>query len=98
MIGEGSAREFKTLGGETAFKPLPKKTPTRMIVLWSVLVVGVGLLVAMALSLLKRVRPARPANWLTGRLGNRPDERSRSGIPSYRFAGWPSWPVSQLAN
>jgi hypothetical protein len=29
-----------------------------MIVLWSVLIVGVGLLVAMALSLLKRVRPA----------------------------------------
>jgi Protein of unknown function (DUF3999) len=58
MIGEGVAREFKTLGGETAFKPLPKKTPTRMIVLWSVLVVGVGLLVVMALSLLKRVRPA----------------------------------------
>jgi Protein of unknown function (DUF3999) len=58
MIGEGFAREFKTLGGETAFKPLPKRTPTRMIVLWSVLVVGVGLLVVMALSLLKRVRPA----------------------------------------
>lgn len=58
MIGEGSAREFKPLGGETAFKPQPKKTPTRMIVLWSVLIVGVGLLVAMALSLLKRVRPA----------------------------------------
>jgi hypothetical protein len=58
LIGEGLAREFTTLGGETAFKPQPKKTPTRMIVLWSVLIVGVGLLVAIALSLLKRVRPA----------------------------------------
>jgi Protein of unknown function (DUF3999) len=57
MIAEAATGEFKTLGGETAFKPLPTKTPTRMIVLWSVLVVGVGLLVSMALSLLKRVRP-----------------------------------------
>ena len=58
MIGEGVGARIQTLGGDTAFKPLPRKTPTRMIVLWSVLIVGVGLLVAMALSLLKRVRPA----------------------------------------
>ncbi|MGH8178245.1 MAG: DUF3999 family protein [Steroidobacter sp.] len=56
MIGEGYTRAFKTLGGESAFKPPPKKTPIRMIVLWTVLVVGVGLLVAMALTLMKRVR------------------------------------------
>ena len=58
LIGEaypvGGAR---VLGGEVALKPPPKETPTRVIVLWSVLVVGVGLVVAMALTLLKRVRP-----------------------------------------
>lgn len=60
MIADGYAGEFKTLGGEAALKPLPKKTPTRVIALWAVLIVGVGLLVAMAMSLLKRVRTAEP--------------------------------------
>ena len=36
-------------------RALPKQTPMRQIVLWGVLVVGVGALVAMALSLLRRV-------------------------------------------
>jgi hypothetical protein len=44
------------LGGEDALQPLPKQTPARLVVLWTVLVVGVGVLVAMALVLLKRVR------------------------------------------
>lgn len=57
MIAEGYAGEFKTLGGDAAMKPTPTKTPVRVMVLWGVLVVGVGLLIAMALSLLKRVRP-----------------------------------------
>lgn len=56
LIGSGIVGASRTLGGETALKALPKKTPTRLIVLWGVLIVGVGLLVAMALALLKRVR------------------------------------------
>jgi hypothetical protein len=56
-IGEGYAGTVRTLGGEDALRPLPKKTPLRQIVLWTVLVLGVGALVAMALSLLRRVNP-----------------------------------------
>ena len=44
------------LGGDDALRPLPRQTPVRLVVLWSVLIVGVGLLVAMALVLLKRVK------------------------------------------
>lgn len=58
MIAQGVPGAFKSLGGQTALEPPPRKTPTRVIVLWAVLIVGVGLLVAMALSLLGRVRPA----------------------------------------
>ena len=57
MTGMAYPGPQRVLGGERALQPLPRQTPTRMIVLWGVLVVGVGLLVAMALSLLKRVRP-----------------------------------------
>lgn len=60
LIGEGHTGELRVLSGDAAFKPLPRKTPLRLIVLWSVLIVGVGLLIAMALSLLKRVRSAGP--------------------------------------
>jgi hypothetical protein len=56
LIEEGVTDAPRVLGGDTAFKALPRKTPVRLVVLWSVLVVGVALLVAMALSLLKRVR------------------------------------------
>lgn len=56
MVGEAILGPPQSLGGDTAFKPLPKKTPLRLLVLWGVLIVGVGLLVAMAMSLLKRVR------------------------------------------
>ena len=56
LVGKGSAGAPRTLGGESALKPLPKETPARLVVLWSVLIVGVGVLVAMALVLLKRVR------------------------------------------
>lgn len=56
-LGQGFAGEPRTLGGEDALRPLPKQTPVRQIVLWGVLVLGVGALVAMALSLLKRVNP-----------------------------------------
>jgi hypothetical protein len=54
-IGEGLAGTPRTLGGEDALRPLPKKTPVRQVVLWGVLILGVGGLVAMALSLLRRV-------------------------------------------
>ncbi|HMN46301.1 MAG TPA: DUF3999 domain-containing protein [Povalibacter sp.] len=56
LIGSGVVGTSRTLGGETALKPLPKQTPVRLVILWGVLIVGVGLLVAMALALLKRVR------------------------------------------
>jgi hypothetical protein len=56
MVGEGLVQGARMLGGDKALRPLPRQTPVRLIVLWSVLVVGVGMLVAMALVLLKRVR------------------------------------------
>jgi hypothetical protein len=56
LIVEGFPGTARVLGGDTAFRALPRKTPVRLVVLWSVLIVGVALLVAMALSLLKRVR------------------------------------------
>jgi hypothetical protein len=56
MIEQGYAGQVVSLGGPDALKIPPKKTPTKVVILWAVLVVGVGLLVAMALSLLKRVR------------------------------------------
>jgi hypothetical protein len=59
FIGEGALGSSRTLGGEDALKPLPKKTPTRLIVLWTVMILSVALLVAMAVSLLKRVRPTQ---------------------------------------
>jgi hypothetical protein len=55
MISEGNVAAPHALGGEMAFKPLPKKTPVRLFVLWGVLIAGVGVLVAMAFALLKRV-------------------------------------------
>jgi hypothetical protein len=60
LIGAGVPGASRTLGGQTALKPLPKQTPVRLIVLWGVLIVGVGLLVTMAISLLKRVRSTEP--------------------------------------
>ena len=42
----------------TALRPLPRQTPVRLVVLWSVLIVGVGLLVAMAL-VAAEARPAQ---------------------------------------
>ncbi len=56
MVEVGYPGQILQLGGDEALKPVPKKTPLRVVVLWGVLVVGVALLVGMALSLLKRVR------------------------------------------
>jgi hypothetical protein len=60
MVEDGYTDAMVSLGGDTALKPLPKKTSAKVMILWAVLVVGVALLVAMALSLLKRVR--QPTN------------------------------------
>lgn len=60
MRGDAALSPPQSLGGDTAFKPLPKKTPLRLMVLWGVLIVGVGLLAAMAMSLLKRLNAPRP--------------------------------------
>lgn len=56
LVGEAALGPSQLLGGDAAFKPLPKKTPLRLLVLWGVLIVGVGLLVAMAMSLLNRIK------------------------------------------
>jgi hypothetical protein len=56
LVGEGLAQGVRVLGGDNALRPLPRQTPARLVVLWTVLIVGVGVLVAMALVLLKRVR------------------------------------------
>jgi Protein of unknown function (DUF3999) len=59
MIGEATLGGPQTLGGDTALKPLPVKTPVRLIALWATLIAGAGLLIAMALALLKRVNQPR---------------------------------------
>ena len=56
LIGLSTPSGRRTLGGETALKPLPKQTPVRLMVLWGVLIGGFGLLIAMAVSLFKRLR------------------------------------------
>jgi hypothetical protein len=56
IIAPGYAGEILHLGGADALKAPPKKTPVKVVVLWTVLVVGVALLVGMAMSLLKRVQ------------------------------------------
>ncbi len=56
-VGEGSVGAERTLGGAHALRPLPKKTPLRQIMLWGVLIAGVAVLIALAVSLLKRIRP-----------------------------------------
>jgi hypothetical protein len=56
LVGEGIAQGARVLGGDKALQPVPRETPVRLVVLWSVLIGGVGVLVAMALVLLKRVR------------------------------------------
>jgi hypothetical protein len=60
LTGEASLAPPQRLGGEAAFKPLPKETPLRLVVLWGVLIAGVGLLAAMATSLLKRLNTPPP--------------------------------------
>jgi hypothetical protein len=56
LVGAGIVGAPHSLGGDKALRSLPRQTPLRLIVLWSVLILGTGLLVMMALTLLKRVR------------------------------------------
>ena len=58
MIGlaQVSAAPAGAFGGPEALTPPPKPTPVRQIVLWAVLLLGAAALVAMALSLLRRLR------------------------------------------
>jgi hypothetical protein len=58
LIVPAMASDPRSLGGETALKPLPKKTPTRLVVLWGVLIGGVALLISMAVSLFRRLKAA----------------------------------------
>ncbi|QJX02173.1 DUF3999 family protein [Alcanivorax sp. IO_7] len=46
----------RELGGPAALRPAPEPLPTRRIVLWGVLILGAGLVVAMALALLRKLR------------------------------------------
>lgn len=55
LVVQTVAMSPRSLGGEAALKPLPARTPTRLLVLWGVLIAGVGLLIAMAMSLFKRL-------------------------------------------
>lgn len=61
MLGEAALSAPQSLGGDAVFKPLPKKTPLRLMVLWGVLIAGVALLAAMAISLLKRLNAPPPS-------------------------------------
>lgn len=61
LRGDALLSAPQSLGGDTALKPLPKKTPVRLMVLWGVLIVGVGLLAAMAMSLFKRLNAPPPS-------------------------------------
>ena len=60
LIAAGTATASSELGGEAVLQPAPRKTPTRLIVLWGSLVVGVAILVGMALSLVKKLRHDPP--------------------------------------
>lgn len=61
-MATGTTGSMRVLGGATALEPKPKKTPAKQIILWAVLAGGTALLVAMALSLLKRVRVDQTAD------------------------------------
>ena len=79
LVGEGVVGAPRSLGGENALKPLLRETPARLVVLWTVLIVGVALLVAMALALLKRVRGPESAS--LRRYGLRSTCRATLGAP-----------------
>ena len=63
LIGDAavSAAPSGAFGGPEVLAPAPKPTPVRQIVLWAVLLLGAAALVAMALSLLRRLREGEAA-------------------------------------
>ena len=56
MLGAARAGAARTLGGEAALRPTPVPVPVRRYVFWAVLCAVSLVLVAMAVSLLRRVR------------------------------------------
>lgn len=57
LLGKATAGPPRTLGGDAAKQPLAEPPPVQRYVLWAVLVLGTLLLLAMAFSLLRRLRP-----------------------------------------
>ena len=55
LIGNAVPGSVQALGGEVALKPLPRRTPLRLVVLWGVLIMGAAVVVAMAVALLRRL-------------------------------------------
>lgn len=60
LVVQATALAPRTLGGDLALKPPPAKTPTRLLVLWAVLIAGVALLIGMARSLFQRLKQPQP--------------------------------------
>lgn len=56
LIGDAYLGELRTLGGDLALQAPPVPTPVKRIVLWAVLVLGAASLIAMAVTVLKKVR------------------------------------------
>jgi hypothetical protein len=56
LVVQAAASAPRTLGGDSALKPLPAKTPVRQMALWGILIAGVALLIGMSWSLFKRLK------------------------------------------
>jgi len=59
MTGEAQIESLDALDNPAALKALPKPTPLRQIILWAVLVSGALLVLAMAMTLLKKLKPTQ---------------------------------------
>ncbi|HEY1075354.1 MAG TPA: DUF3999 domain-containing protein [Fontimonas sp.] len=59
MLGDAQLGAEFPLGGEAATRPVKPPTLVQRYLLWALLASGAGLLIAMALSLLRRIRSAR---------------------------------------
>lgn len=57
--GEAQIESFDVLDNPDALKALPKPTPLRQIILWGVLIAGALLVLAMAMTLLKKLKPTQ---------------------------------------
>lgn len=56
MTGQAQIESSNALNNPSALKPLPKPTPVRQMVLWGVLIAGALLVLAMAATLMKKLR------------------------------------------